>query len=285
MSDLILSYAQQDERIRVVVLNGSRVNPNMPADIFQDYDVVYFVDDLSPYLRSQSVIDYFGETIIVQLPDELGDPGSRRESRYAYLMQFADGNRIDLTFCLLEELERVLGEDSLTKVLLDKDNCCGELPPPTDQGYFPVPPTRDQFDHCCNEFWWLMPYVAKGLWRGEVIGPKYFQDVLIQGELQKMLTWYYGVQTKFEKSPGKLGRFLDEVIGHDLWGMLKLTYSDANAGNVWNSLYTMGEIFRSTAQDVALHLGYSYPIQDDARVTEFLRLVQSLPQDASSFDP
>ena len=40
MMDLILSTAKEDERIRAVCLEGSRVNPNAPRDIFQDYDVV-----------------------------------------------------------------------------------------------------------------------------------------------------------------------------------------------------------------------------------------------------
>ena len=41
MFDLIISTAQSDDRIRAVYLNGSRTNPNVPKDIFQDYDVVY----------------------------------------------------------------------------------------------------------------------------------------------------------------------------------------------------------------------------------------------------
>ena len=36
MYGLIISIAQSDERIRAVYLNGSRTNPNVPKDIFQD---------------------------------------------------------------------------------------------------------------------------------------------------------------------------------------------------------------------------------------------------------
>ena len=28
-------------------MNGSRANPNAPRDIFQDYDIVYVVEELS----------------------------------------------------------------------------------------------------------------------------------------------------------------------------------------------------------------------------------------------
>lgn len=40
MYRLILEKARADERIRAVYMNGSRTNPNVPKDIFQDYDVV-----------------------------------------------------------------------------------------------------------------------------------------------------------------------------------------------------------------------------------------------------
>ena len=43
MFDLILNTAKEDERIRAVMMNGSRANPNAPRDCFQDYDIVYFV--------------------------------------------------------------------------------------------------------------------------------------------------------------------------------------------------------------------------------------------------
>ena len=43
MFDLILTTAKEDERIVAVYMNGSRTNPNVPKDIFQDYDIVYVV--------------------------------------------------------------------------------------------------------------------------------------------------------------------------------------------------------------------------------------------------
>ena len=49
MLALILGFAQADDRIRVVVMNGSRVNPNVEKDIFQDYDIRYFVTEVEPF--------------------------------------------------------------------------------------------------------------------------------------------------------------------------------------------------------------------------------------------
>lgn len=46
MLDLSLKTARSDERIRVVIMNGSRANLDAPRDPFQDFDVVYLVSDV-----------------------------------------------------------------------------------------------------------------------------------------------------------------------------------------------------------------------------------------------
>jgi aminoglycoside 6-adenylyltransferase len=284
MLDLILGFARRDERIRVVAMNGSRVNSKIPKDIFQDYDVVYYVDDLTPFIHDLSLIEYFGAPMIVQFPDEMDDPPPVPRKHYAYLMQFTDGVRIDLSFHLLDDLDDFLRSDTLTVVLLDKDGRAAQLPPPSDEDYFPTPPTEKQFDDCCNEFWWLNPYVAKGLWRGELIAPKYLLDGLMRSELLKMLNWFFGMQTGFNQSPGKLGRFYPEVLGESLWRELQQTYTGHQIEEIWSALFAMGSLFRQAAQQVALQFGFRYPDDEDARVSTFIRKVQRMPDDAVSFD-
>ena len=39
MKNLIFEVALKDERIRTVLLNGSRANPNIKPDKFQDFDI------------------------------------------------------------------------------------------------------------------------------------------------------------------------------------------------------------------------------------------------------
>lgn len=47
--DLVLKVANQDKRVRAVCMNGSRTNPNVPKDAFQDFDIVYLVDDMESF--------------------------------------------------------------------------------------------------------------------------------------------------------------------------------------------------------------------------------------------
>ncbi|HHY55028.1 MAG TPA: aminoglycoside 6-adenylyltransferase [Chloroflexi bacterium] len=280
MLDLILGIARADDRIRAVIMNGSRTNPNAPRDPFQDYDIVYLVKDVAPFRRNLAWITRFGELMIVQTPDDMGDAPAPTYS-YSYLMQFMDGNRIDLTLYPLDRLAE-LTRDSLSRLLLDKDGLVTPFPPPSDRDYLPRPPTAQQFSDCCNEFWWVSTYVAKGLWREEITYAKAMHDQVVRVELLKMLTWWVGVETNFAYSVGKEGKYLHRWLAPELWRQLLATYADADVARSWEALFATCALFRRVARPVAAHFGYPYPQEDDARVSAYLAHVRNLPRHAQS---
>jgi aminoglycoside 6-adenylyltransferase len=279
MLDLILSTARNDERVRAVIMNGSRLNPNAPRDFFQDYDIIYVVTEKESFLAEPGWIKVFGDLMILQLPDEMADPSPQGTDSYAYLMQFADGNRIDLSLLPAEALDK-LEPDSLTLTLLDKDGILPQFDPPSELSYLPGKPTSKQFFDCTNEFWWVSPYVAKGLWRREIVYARHMLDVYVREQLDKMLLWYVGVGTNFHKSPGKMGKYLEKYLEPDLWQLLMKTYSDADYEHTWQALFAMGDLFRKIAILVADHFLFDYPYGDDERVSAHLRHIHDLPRDA-----
>src|SRR6056297_2652617 len=112
--DQILNFAQKDKRIKAVYLNGSRTNKNASKDIFQDFDVVYVVEDTAEFINDKSWIKYFGDILIKQEP-EYNDKWIGRDvdftQRYAYLMLFEDGIRIDLSFQSIKRAKEAILED------------------------------------------------------------------------------------------------------------------------------------------------------------------------------
>ncbi|GAP08448.1 streptomycin adenylyltransferase [Anaerolinea thermolimosa] len=282
MLHLILETARSDERIRAVIMNGSRVNPHAPRDLFQDFDVVYLVTDVAPYRKNPAWIRRFGELMIFQMPEDMQDPPPEGDGHFTYLMQFTDGNRIDLSLYPLEQLADVLS-DSLSVVLLDKDGLIGSLPPPDESTHLPQPPTAKAFADCCNEFWWVSPYVAKGLWRREILYARHALDVYVRAQLMKMLTWYIGIRTGFSVNPGKDGKYFQRHLEPELWEMLLATYTDASYERTWEALFTMTDLFRRVALQVAEARGFNYPRDDDARVSAHLRRVRELPPDAREY--
>lgn len=279
MLALIINTAQNDERIRAAMLNGSRVSPNAKRDIFQDFDIIYFVTDLASFTKDHTWIERFGELMILQMPEAMEDPRPMNDGHFAYLMQFADGNRIDLTLFPLAKLHE-FERESLSSMLLDKDGLFEPLPSPSESDYLPKPPTAKAFSDCCNEFWWVSAYVAKGLWREEITYAKYMLDNACREELMKMLGWHVGMKTGFKDGPGKLGKYLKKRLEPAHWAMLEQTFSDASYENTWRALHTMCDLFRVIATGVAGHFDFEYPYGDDERVSAHLKHVQSLPRDA-----
>lgn len=278
--ELIINTAQSDDRIRAVLLNGSRANPNTSCDLFQDFDIVYLVTEAASFHHDFNWINRFGEIMILQLPDDMQDPPRSPNEGFAYLMQFTDGNRIDLSIWPRDKLnERI--QDSLSLVLLDKDNVIPPLISPSERDYLPKPPTAKQFANCCNEFWWMCPYVAKGLWRGQVTYAKCLLEPVLRDELMKMLCWYVGVQTKFTKNLGSFGKYLQKYLEPELWDMLMKTYADASVENTWDALEMMSRLFRNIALRVAEHFSFEYPEGDDHRVSAHLKYVRMLPKNAT----
>lgn len=274
--DLILQVARDDERIRAVILNGSRANPHALRDMWQDYDVQYIVSDLVPFIDQPAWVEGFGELLIMQMPDGMGDPPPASFDHFAYLMQFADGTRIDLTLLTMKAYQ-ARTRDSLSLVLLDKDGNLGAFPPPDERGYLSQPPTSKAFDDCCNEFWWVSPYVAKGLWRGEIPYARFMLDEIMRAQLMKLLVWYIGMRNDFQVNPGKQGRYFQRYLESPLWQQLLQTYADAQVEHTWQALFAMTQLFRSVALQVAAHFKFAYPDADYLRVLDFLHQIRGTP--------
>ncbi|KAB2440244.1 aminoglycoside 6-adenylyltransferase [Bacillus luti] len=282
MLDLIINTAKEDERIRAVIMNGSRVNPNVKRDCFQDYDIMYVVNGIQSFTSNHNWIHRFGAIMIVQMPEEMSLVPPDGDGKFPYLMQFMDGNRIDLTLVPVELINNFVGQDSLSKLLLDKDNCMEEFPPASDKDYLIKKPIEKEFLDCCNEFWWCSTNVAKGLWREELSYVKGMLDGPVRDMLIVMLEWHIGMKTDFTVNTGKFGKHFEQYFEKDMWEQFKQTFSNADYENVWESFFVMGDLFRAVANEIANTYGYQYPQDDDDKVTSYLKYVKALPKDSTS---
>lgn len=282
MMNLILGTAKEDERVLAVVLNGSRANSNVKKDIFQDYDIVYIVREIESFTCNHSWVDVFGERVMMQMPEEKVPPPADGLGRFPYLMQFMDGNRIDLTLIPAERMDELLEPDSLSILLLDKDGLIGAMPPASDRDYHIRKPDAREFADLCNEFWWITMNISKGLWRQELTYAMFMHEQINRNVLITMLEWKSGIAADFKISAGKAGKYLSVLLPAGDWEQFQSTYSDANIDNIWDALFTMCSLFRNTAVEVAERLGIEYPFEDDKRVTAFLSHVHDLPSNARS---
>lgn len=277
MIELILHVAKENSNVRAVGMNGSRTNSNASNDIFQDYDIVYFVRDIRAFINSPNWVNEFGDRLIMQTPEAMDMFPPELGGNFSYLMLFTDGNRIDLTLCPIENIDKWSQGDKLAEVLLDKDNMLPAFPPATDKDYWVKKPSSAFFSDCCNEFWWVSTYVAKGLWRQEILYA-YDHMNLVRTMLLKMLEWKVGIETDFSLSIGKNGKYLKRYLAEETWERLLNTYPSGNEEDIWQALITMTTLFERVAVEVANQLGFIYPYEESGKVKQYLKHVQGLPQ-------
>jgi aminoglycoside 6-adenylyltransferase len=141
--------------------------------------------------------------MIMRMPEDMDLFPPELDGNFSCLMLFSDGNRIDLTLCPIEKKENWNNGDKLSIVLLDKDQSLPNLPTPSDQDYWVRRLSAAFYADCCNEFWWVSTYVAKGLWRREITYAMDHMNMNVRPMLIKMLEWKVGIDTNFSLSTGK----------------------------------------------------------------------------------
>jgi aminoglycoside 6-adenylyltransferase len=267
---LIINVATNDNRVRGVLMNGSRANPNLTPDKYQDFDIVFIVNSFRDFTSDHSWVKVFGEIIIRQLPDEM-ILGTQKPDGFGYLMILEDGNRIDLTLYPVEKITNDYWPDSLTICLLDKDNQFESLPPPNDSAYFIKRPSAKEFSDVCNEFWWVSTYVAKGFLRNEITYAKEMLEIVVRPMFMKIIEWKIGANNRFSVSFGKAGRFMNKYVSDHYYQKVLQTYSDADAESNWKSLFYMLELFEQTSNEVAGKLNFQVDQKQQENTIRYLR--------------
>lgn len=272
ITDLIIGAAHADDRIRAVLLVGSRANPAVPEDIYQDYDIIFFVSDMSPFYNNPEwVISRFGNPLIMQMPEAMRDPAG--DGSFVYLMLFPDGIRIDLSFRFSKYIDN--GEPAV--ILLDKDNGSGflpVLPAPSDACWHIRPPTPLFYYSCCNNFWWCLNNAAKGIARDELPYVMHMLNCVVRKELHDMIGYYIGTRHGFDVSVGKNGKYFKKYLPPQLYNRYTATFSGGEYFDIRKALDVMCDLFHTLALKVADHFGFTYRQDEENGIREYLAMVK-----------
>ena len=247
MLDLILQTAKS-LKVEAVAMSGSRTNPKAPKDEFQDYDVVYIVDDLDALTSDLSWLDQFGTRIIEQ-HNVLGN-------RRLYLMLFEDGNRIDLTLCPTEYIQEWVDSEADYTVLKDEK---GLFMPysPNPQRYWTSPASQTDFEKACNEFWWVSAYVVKGIRRKQLIYATDHLYGICQQELLKILAWQVASDNG-TVDIGKNYKYLFQYLPAEKEKGFSALLDFSSVEKLTQSLFATMQFFQQEAQYLAQKMGFKY---------------------------
>lgn len=272
MMKLIMDKAIKDERIRAVMMDGSRANKNATHDEYCDFDICYVVTDIREFTKDHTWVEYFGEILIVQYPEDWYSHPYDYEGQdnFAYLIQFKDGNRIDLTLIDVCNINRELENDEPRVVLLNKDNFKELIPVEDESAFYIKKPSEMEFYNTCNEFRWLSLYISKGLCREEFYYARYAYDVLIMEMFVKMLNWKVGADYDFKVTTGAHGKYLKRYLTPEEMERFQGIFPNGTYEDIWDKLVAMYEYFAENESYVGQALGYSVNEKEREEVRNYL---------------
>lgn len=247
MMDLIVQIAETLQ-VEAVALSGSRTTPDSLKDEFQDYDVVYIVENLEDLISDLSWLDQFGMRLIEQ-QNVLGH-------RRLYLMLFEDGNRIDLTLCPKEHMQEWVDSEAGFKVLKD-DAGLFDMYQPNSNRYWTYPPTEEEFAASCNEFWWVSTYVVKAIRRNHLIYATDHLYGICQQELLKVLAWQV-TSDRGAVDIGKNYKYLFHYLPAEKEKEFSALLDLSSIEKVGQSLFATMKLFDGEAQELAQKMGFNY---------------------------
>ena len=248
-------------KVKAVALSGSRTDTKAPKDEFQDYDVVYVVDDFDNLTSDLSWLDYFGKRIIEQ--------EVVLDHRRLYLMLFEDGNRIDLTLCLKDHIQEWVDSEAGFTVLEDPEH----LFEPYSQNlerYWTSPASAIDFEKACNEFWWVSAYVVKGICRKQVIYATDHLYGICQQEFLKILAWQVA-SDRGKVDIGKNYKYLFNYLPAEQKKEFSNLLDFSSLDKITQSLFATMEFFHREAQYLAKKLGFDYDMEVAEKMIEYAK--------------
>ena len=258
MFDVILQTAKVLQ-VDAVAMSGSRTNPKAPKDEFQDYDVVYLVENFEELISDLSWLDQFGKRVIEQ-EVTLGH-------RRLYLMLFEDGNRLDLTLCPEDHIQEWLESEADFTVLEDTKGLFETYSPSPDR-YWITPASAIDFEKACNEFWWVSAYVVKGICRKQVIYATDHLYGICQQELLKILAWQVASDRE-AVDIGKNYKYLFRYLPTEKEKEFSSLLDFSSIEKITQSLLATMSLFHREAQDLAKKMGFDYDKEVAEKMIEY----------------
>ena len=260
MLSLLIKIAK-NLKVKAVALSGSRTDTKAPKDEFQDYDVVYVVDDFDNLTSDLSWLDYFGKRIIEQ--------EVVLDHRRLYLMLFEDGNRIDLTLCPKEHIKEWVDSEAEFIFLEDKKGLF-EYYSPSPQRFWTNPASAIDFENACNEFWWVSAYVVKGICRNQIIYAIDHLYGICQQEFLKILAWQVA-SDRGKVDIGKNYKYLFNYLPAEQKKEFSNLLDFSSLDKITQSLFATMEFFHREAQYLAKKLGFDYDMEVAEKMIEYAK--------------
>jgi aminoglycoside 6-adenylyltransferase len=253
-------------------MEGSNVTKGAVHDEFSDFDITFFVSDIREFTRDHDYMKRFGDILIMQMPDDYyAEPYDYNgRSRFAYLTQYKDGNRIDLTFIDVSEIGKQVEFTEPRTVLVNKDDYKELVEITSKECFYIKKPTEFEFFGTVNEFRWISNYVTKGLCRHEFYYARRMMEEYMMDMFLKMINWKIGIDNGFQVTTGACCKYLKKYLTEEEMTRFEGMFPKGDYEDMWEKLFLMYDFFEELSVYVAEKLGFSLNLEESKNVREFM---------------
>lgn len=267
----IHDWALTRDDIRAVLVVGSRVRTEQPADALSDLDLILLTTDTSHYSDDRSWLEIFGKVLLSAM-DTLDDGAPEWIAVYEGVIKG------DFTFVqvgeadsLADQIPHMPFQNVLARglrVLVDKYPQAKAIE--VTRRSFKLP-NADLFEQAVANFWITATRVAKFIQRGDLWRAITMLYCKMCFYLVTMLEWHAHVLHGADYDTWYDGRFLEAWVDTDTHASLPNLFARYDATELQMALQHMVDLFRRLAHVVAHKLGYDYPEAADHELTAWLQ--------------
>lgn len=281
---ILEDFFDKREDLRLFCMNGSRVNPSISDDKFKDYDVVFFTDNIKQYIENPNFLKIFGEILIMTEPekDPLFAPTFPEQEGYIYLVQYTNGVRIDFQFRSLAQITGYLQEDSLTKVIKDKDHVVTKPIVPNDRHYWLTIPDQGVIESSIKEFWWQFNNVLKATIRKEFLLAQFYMNITRE-ELIRLMTWVVASEEGFDRNYGKCHTQVLNYLSKKNYKALLSSYETTSAEMIYHALKQLQRLENQYMEKMADYFPVEQFFLDQFKTVPYQYLVSKEEKELAKF--
>jgi aminoglycoside 6-adenylyltransferase len=269
--DRILQWAQTEESIRAIILQGSHAAGL--ADSYSDYDLAIFCLTYAPYTKDEKWLSNIGQVWIC-VHEKIEQGHAIFPTR---LVIFEDGIKVDFIFYTIDLLHHLAHTKLLPaeydrgfSVLLDKESHTTLMPKASHKEKPSEKPSKQEFNEIVKEFWFEVYHVAIYLKRDDLWSVKFRSRSICDHFLLKMIEWNEEAKCGWESTAPPLGKRIRSWVSEDTWNALHHVFAHFDSADSWLGLKATIELFRRLAIDTSSRLGYSYPDEIDKNISNFI---------------
>jgi len=280
----IADWARQEEAVRAVLVIGSRAWALDEVDEGSDLDLVIFTTQPSLYWRDLAWLQKIENCWV----SAAKPPLNSMPVWLPVVVVFSDRLRVDFVFhgipdkCTASSsLQEVIVASPyayvfspFTRVLFDRGGLVGILAIPGGE-YHPVLPDQPAFANHLKQFWLQAIHIAQLIQRGELWRADQILHCELRRNLLALIEWHAMVMQGPAVNLWPRGRFLEKWADPRVISEINREGKAGGRKYRLEELFTICDLYRSLAQEIAHSLGFTLPLREIAVIDEWLSQVAS----------